>query len=56
MTCIHDDEVNKLAECNLLHDIINPPKLTKIFKIHCSPILHGYINTRRGRESLRTFE
>ena len=21
---IHDNEVNKIAECNLLHDIINP--------------------------------
>ena len=29
MTCIHDNEVNNIAECNLLHDIINPPKRTK---------------------------
>ena len=27
---IHDKEVNKIAEYNLLHDIINPPKRTKI--------------------------
>ena len=29
MTRIHDIEVNKIAECNLLHDILNPPKRTK---------------------------
>ena len=30
MTRIHDNEVNKIAECNLLHDISNPPKCNKI--------------------------
>ena len=30
MTCIHDNEVNKIAELNILHDIINPLKCTKI--------------------------
>ena len=25
---IHDKEVNKIAECILLHDITNPPKQT----------------------------
>ena len=29
MERIHDDEVNKIAECNSLDDIKNPPKLTK---------------------------
>ena len=28
MIHIHDKEVNKISECNLLHDIINPPKHT----------------------------
>ena len=23
MTCMHDNKVNKIAECNLLHDILN---------------------------------
>ena len=26
MTRINDKEVHKIAECNLLHDIINPTK------------------------------
>ena len=29
ITRIHDDEVNKIAEYDLLHDIINPPKTIK---------------------------
>ena len=30
MTFIHENIVNKINECNLLHDIRNPPKRTKI--------------------------
>ena len=30
MTSICDSEVNNIAECNLLHDKINPPKRNKI--------------------------
>ena len=30
MTCIHENELNEIAECNLLHNIINPSKHTKI--------------------------
>ena len=30
MTCIHQNEANKISEYNLLHDIINPSKHTKI--------------------------
>ena len=29
MTHIHDNKVNDIAECNLLHDILNPYKRTK---------------------------
>ena len=29
MTRINDNEVKNIAECNLLYDIINPPKRTK---------------------------
>ena len=32
--CIHVNEVNKISECNLLHDILNPPKITKMFNKH----------------------
>ena len=34
MICIHDNKVNNIDECNLLHDIINPPKRAKNIKIH----------------------
>ena len=29
MTPIHNNEIKNIAECNLLHDIINPPKMAK---------------------------
>ena len=29
MTFIHDNKANKIAEYNLLHNIINPPKHTR---------------------------
>ena len=34
MTCLNNNEVKNIAECNLLHDIINPPKLTKNVNSH----------------------
>ena len=55
MTRIHDKEVNKIAECDLLNDIINPPKLTKLLNSHYSPILHGCMNTRGGKERFKNF-
>ena len=56
MNSIHDNKVNNKAECNLLHDIINPPKCTKILNIYYSPILHGCMNTIGVEWSLRNFE
>ena len=32
MTCIHDNKVNNIAECNSIYDIINHPKHTKKIK------------------------
>ena len=55
MTCIHNKEVNKIAEYNLLYDMINPPKRTKNINIHYYPIIHGYMNTIHGREKFRNF-
>ena len=55
MTRIHDKEVNKISEYNLLHDIINPPKQNKDLNNHYSTILHGCMNNRRGREKLKNF-
>ena len=45
----HDNYVNNIAECNLLHDILNTSKCVEIKKYHCSPILHIFMNTRRGK-------
>ena len=53
MTCMHGNKVNKLAECNLLHDMINLPKRTKILNSHYYPILHRYMNTQKVKRSLK---
>ena len=55
MTHIHDREVNKISEWNLLHDIINPTKCTKNLNIHYYPILYVCINTRNGRAIFKNF-
>ena len=46
---MHDNGINNIAEFSLLHDIINTSKHTKNTNSHCSPILHGFINTRKSR-------
>ena len=55
MTCIHENKVNKISEINLLHDILNPYKHTKSSNIHYSPILHGCMNTQKGRLEFKNF-
>ena len=55
MTSLHENKVNKLAECNLLHDIINTTKHTKNLKIHYSPIIHEYVNTKKVRARFKFF-
>ena len=55
MARIHDEKVNKIAECNLLHNIISPPKRTKILNIHYYPIIHVYMNNRKGRAKFKNF-
>ena len=47
MKRVHDDKVNIRYELNLLHDIINPPKRTKVLNRNYSSILHGCFNTRK---------
>ena len=49
MMQIHNNEVNNIAECIFLHDIINPPKRTKNLNSYYSPILHVCMNTRKGK-------
>ena len=39
MNSKHDNKSNNIAECNLLHDTLNPPKLTKNINSHCYFIL-----------------
>ena len=53
---IHYKEVNKIPECNLLHDIINPPKRVKNINSHYSNILHGFMNTRHGILKFKSFQ
>ena len=55
MNCIYDNKINNIAECNLLHDMLNPSKRTKDINSHYSPILHGYMNTRKGKEKFKIF-
>ena len=43
----HDNEVTNIDECNILNDIINPPKRAKNINIHYSPILHVCMNARK---------
>ena len=49
MTCINENKVNKLAQCNLLYDILNNSKLTKSLNSHYSHILQGYMNTQKNK-------
>ena len=49
MTRIHNNEVNNISECNVLHDIITPPKRTKNLNIHYSSIIHGFMNTKKNQ-------
>ena len=48
MTRIQNNGVKNITECNLLHDISNPPKRAKNLNIHYSPILHLCMNTIGG--------
>ena len=53
MMPIHNNEVENIAECNLPHDIINPPKHAKRLNSHYSPIIHGCMNTRKGKAKFK---
>ena len=55
MTRIHTNEVNNISECYLLHDIINPPERSKTLNSHYSPILHGWMNTIKGKAKFKNF-
>ena len=55
MTRMHNNEVKNIPECNLLHDIINPPKRGRNLNSHYSPILHGCMKTRKSKAKFKTF-
>ena len=55
MTCIHENKVNKISEFNLLYDILNPYKRTKLLNSHYYPILHGCMNTQKGKAKFKYF-
>ena len=55
MTCIHENEVNNIAEYNSLHDIFNTYKCTKTFNSHHYIILQEWINTWKGRAKFENF-
>ena len=55
MIYIYGNEVNNISEFNLIHDIIHPTKCAKNINIHYSPILHGCMNTRKGRAKFKNY-
>ena len=55
MNCIHKNEVNKIAEWNLLNDILNPLKWTKKLDRDDSPITYVCMNTWKGRGKFKNF-
>ena len=56
MTCIKRNKLNKLAEYNLLHDILNTPKHTKKSNRHYYHIIKGCMNTRKGKAKFKNFQ
>ena len=55
MTRINNNEVRNISVWNLLHDIINHTKSAKVLNSHCYPILHIFMNTRKGKAKFKTF-
>ena len=55
MVRMHNNEVRNIAEWNLLHDVINPPKRAKKLMRHYSPIIHGCMNTIKGKVKFKNF-
>ena len=51
MEIIHENDINDISECSLIYDILNISKCKE--KSHYSPILHGCMNARRGREKCK---
>ena len=43
------------SNTHTLHDIINPPEHNKNLNIYDSSIIHGCMNTRKGKAKFKTF-
>ena len=56
MIYIQDNEVKNIAECNLLHDIINPHKCAKMLNSNYSPIIHLCINFRIVKSKFKSLK
>ena len=54
MKNINDNDVNNTDEYNVLHDVLNDSKHIQK-KNHYFPILHGCINTHRGKKKYKMF-
>ena len=55
MNRIHNNDINKISECNLLYDIPNTSKRTVDINGHWYNILHGFMSTRKGRAKFKNF-
>ena len=55
MNCTHENKIDKIAEYNLLYDILHPSKCTKNINSHSSPIINGCMNTRKVRDKFNNF-
>ena len=49
MDLIHGNKGNKIPECTLLHDVLNPSKQSKVLISHYFPIIHRCTNIRMGK-------
>ena len=52
---LHNKDVNNIAKYILLHGILNSSKRTKNINSHYSPLLHGFMNTRKGKAKFKKF-
>ena len=50
MNCINDQKANNTSEWNLPHGILNNFKCTKNINSNYFPIIHGCMDTCRGKE------
>ena len=55
MNCIHEKIWNKIFECSLLYDILNPNKHIKVLNRHYAPILRVCINTQKVWSNFKSF-